>query len=90
MATKLALFVSTHPRGVESADVRAAFMRISRARWGDHMPLEPLRISRGTLTVRCPSPLWRTEMLFNAEDLQGSLLEELPGTSLTRISAVLV
>lgn len=91
MAEKLRVLFTKIPRGLEQADVFAVFLRVARARWGDYMPLEPIRFSHGTLTIRCPSPLWRVEVLFhaNTEDFKKNLLHKLPKLSLQRVSGIL-
>lgn len=83
------LFPTISAGGLEQADVLAAFLRVARRRWGKDMPLHAVRFSRGTLTVRCPSPLWRSEVLFTVEELKDVLRDELPQISLSRISGVL-
>lgn len=89
MATKLAAALPLFPRAIEAHDVCAAFLRVARQRWGSQMPLEPARYARGVLTVRCPSPLWRTEVLYSTETIKEELAAELPQLSLRHVSAVL-
>lgn len=89
MATKLGALLYQPRRGVEQQDLLAAFRRLARERWGERMPLEPLRVSRGTLMIVCPSPLWKTELLFQADMLVEELAHEIPGAPLRRITAFL-
>lgn len=89
MATKISAALPSFSRAIEAHDVRAAFLRVARQRWGDQMPLEPARYARGMLTVRCPSPLWRTEVLYSTETIKEELSAELPQLFLRHISAVL-
>lgn len=89
MATKLQKLLQPVPRALEPQDVFAAFQRAARQRWGERVPLEPVRVVRGVLTVTCPSPLWRTELLFTAHAVLTGLHHELPGSPVRRISAVL-
>ncbi len=89
MATKLQSLLTPVPRHLDAQDVRAAFRRIAEARWGERMPLDPVRYARGVLTVRCPSPLWRTELLYSTEDVKDELARALPTLSLRRVSVVL-
>lgn len=90
MAKRLSTFLGgvSGPR-LEAQDVRAAFLRVARERWGNPMPLEVGRVYSGLLTVRCPDPLWRTEVLYSAEDLRAAIERQLPGLRLRRVSAVL-
>jgi len=90
MARKLQTLLRSLPRNLEQEDILASFLRIARARWGERSALEPVHFSRGALTVRCPSPLWRTEITFHAEDVKEALLHELPGVTLQRVSGVLI
>lgn len=89
MATKLQSLLRPVRRALEPHDVLAAFSSAARARWGERMPLEPVRYTRGVLTVRCPSPLWRTELTFTAEVLVGQLRHALDGEHPRRVAAAL-
>lgn len=89
MVTTLRSLLNAPRQSVEAQDVLAAFLRAARDRWGELVPLEPARYARGVLTIRCPSPLWRAEVVFQETGLKGVLLRELPGIYLRRISAVL-
>lgn len=89
MATKLQHLLRIPTHGTEPQDVTAAFTRLARTHWGASVPLEPRRFSRGVLMVACPSPLWKTELLFQEEILRQSLQETFPALSLRWIRAVL-
>lgn len=89
MTTKLRALLSHRHAVVETQDVTAGFLRAARERWGDAMPLQPVRYTRGVLTVRCPSPVWRAELLGALRALEHDLTRELPQLSLQRISPVL-
>jgi len=91
MATKLQHLLHTSPRDVEPHDVYAAFTRLAKARWGDRAPFESQQFTHGVLTVFCPSPLWRAELLFQGEELRSALQEALPTIfPLRRIRALLL
>lgn len=90
MPVNLPSLLRPAPHALDAHDVLASFLRLARGKWGERMPLEPVRFTRDVLTVRCPSPLWRTELLFSAGDLRDALLRDLPLLTLRRISAVLV
>ncbi|TSC72298.1 MAG: hypothetical protein G01um101438_616 [Parcubacteria group bacterium Gr01-1014_38] len=90
MAIKLQHLLQTPSRDTEPHDVYAAFTRLARVRWGQRAPLEPQQFTRGVLTVSCPSPLWRAEILSLGEELRSALQEALPTLSLRRIRAILL
>ncbi len=90
MAKRLsALLRAVSKPRLEAQDLRAAFLRVAKEWWGDLIPLEVGRVSFGLLTVRCPDPLWRTEVLYRAEDLRVAIERQLPGLRLRRVAAML-
>lgn len=89
MVTTLRSLLARREASVDPEDVYALFVRRARGRWGERMTLKPRRLSRGILTVECGSPLWRTELVFHADELLTELLSDLPGSRLSRIAAVL-
>lgn len=89
MATKLHTLLHHRHTTMETGDVSGGFLRVARRRFGSSMPLEPVRYVCGVLTVRCPSPLWRAELLGMSHALERDLTRELPEISLQRISPVL-
>ena len=89
MATKLRTLLQQRHTTFETHDVSAAFLRVARAYWGDRVPLELARYTQGVLVVRCPSPLWRAELLGVLQSLECDLSRELPQASIQRISPVL-
>ena len=89
MTTRLQSLLHRSARAIEPADIFAAFRRIARQQWGSVVPYEPVRYGRGVLTVRCSSPLWRTELLYNTEWMVGALLRDLPLLTLHRVTVLL-
>lgn len=65
-------------RAVEVSDLRAAFSRVARARWGVHPPVDVRGASRGTLQLTASSVPWRSELLSSVVDLCDALKRELP------------
>lgn len=89
MTTRLQSLLHHSARAIEPADVFAAFRRIARQRWGSVVPYEPVRYGRGVLTVRCSSPLWRTELLYSTDWVKETLLHDLPVLTLNRVTVLL-
>lgn len=89
-AIKLRAFLRHQHVAVETHDVSGGFLRVARRHWGDTMPLEPARYTRGVLVVRCPSPLWRAELFSVLNSIEDELTNELQDHSFQKISPVLV
>lgn len=89
MATHLRSLLADRRGGAESQDISAAFLRAARQRWGERVPLVVASARHGIVRVRCPSPLWRTEVLYSAEELKGRVAELLPAAHVRRITTEL-
>lgn len=62
---------------LDRADVRAAFVRAARRRWGGPVPCEVRDVRRGTVVIVTPSAPWRAELLWSADALLMELTEDL-------------
>lgn len=76
-------------RAVELDDVRAAFARMAKRRWGRGAPLDALDIRRGALRIRTSSAPWRAAVLWAEEEIQEELTRELPSIDLRRLLVIL-
>ena len=68
--TKLNVFKdrSIKKRALEPEDIRQAFLRSAKEKWGE-CPLEVKSVKSGTVRITAPSAPWRTEMLWSRQEM---------------------
>lgn len=75
---KLRIVPLSSRRALDIKDVRAAFTRYLRSRYGRGVPAGVLRYTRGRLTVRTDSVPWQAEFLWTERDICADLCTRLP------------
>ena len=57
------------PRSLESSDIRDAFMRAAKQRWGDDCPLVVKSVRAESIKVAAPSAPWCAEVVWSRQEM---------------------
>ncbi|MDO8512544.1 MAG: hypothetical protein Q7S57_04680 [bacterium] len=56
-------------RALEPEDLRQAFLRSAKDKWGENCPLVVKSAKNGVIRLSAPSAPWRTEMLWSRQEM---------------------
>jgi len=56
-------------RALEPEDLRQAFLRTAKEKWGEKCPLVVKSAKNGIIRISAPSAPWRTEMLWSRQEI---------------------
>jgi len=56
-------------RDIEAEDIRQAFLRVARNRWGEDVPLGPKSVRGGVIKVEAPSAPWQSALSWASQEI---------------------
>jgi len=59
----------TRPRRLEPEDLRQAFLRAAKEKWGADHPVDVKKIINGVIKVTVPSAPWRAAVLWARQEM---------------------
>lgn len=86
--TKLNVFKdrSVKKRALEPEDLRQAFLRGAKEKWGEKCPLEVKSVKNGVIRVVAPSAPWRTEMFWSRQEILKKINQSLGEEAVKKIT----
>lgn len=76
---------ATRPRRLEPEDLRQAFLRAAKEKWGIGHPVEVRKIINGVIKVTVPSAPWRAAVLWARQEMVEKINLELGKEEIKKI-----
>jgi hypothetical protein len=73
------------PRKLEPEDLRQAFLRAAKEKWGNDHPIDVKKIVNGAIKVTVPSAPWRAAVLWARQEMVEKINAELGGEKIKKI-----
>lgn len=76
---------NSRPRKLEPEDLRQAFLRAAKDKWGAGHPVEVKKIINGVIKVAVPSAPWRAAVLWARQEMVEKINAELGKEEIKKI-----
>jgi hypothetical protein len=86
--TKLNVFKdrSIKKRALEPEDIRQAFLRTAKEKWGERCPLVVKNAKNGIIRITAPSAPWCTEMFWSRQEVLEKINQTLGEEAIKKIT----
>ena len=76
---------SIRPRKLEPEDLRQAFLRAAKEKWGVDHPVDVKKIVNGVIKVTVPSAPWRAAVLWARQEMVAKINAEIGKEEIKKI-----